>query len=369
MKIQEIKRKKGTVYRVRGMRDGQRYDETFTRKYDATKARDKIMEDGASPATTKLTFKEASAHWINNHAKVHKAPSSISGDQRMLAKHILPVLGKLKLRKIKACHIEDLIGTLKAKGLSINSIQRNLDPISAIMNYYLRNNELGWNPMTAVGRLKPDEQRIQFWVRQEANQFLTYTKQKYQRTDRYGIHLLYKVALHTGMRLGELLALKWSEVDFENHLITVCRSHCSVSKGIRETTKSHKIRHVPLGVAIRDDLLDARRQRSCDFVFSLNGNIIDRSNLRNRYFNKDIRESGVKKIRIHDLRHTYASSYMMGGGNIFELQSILGHSDMRMTQRYSHFTRGHIAERGSIVCFDDGKVIGVDFRKKEAIGA
>lgn len=212
MAIREIKRDKGTVYRVRIMRDGQKYDETFKRKYDA------------------------------------------------------------------------------------------------IQYYYYRRQVIASNPMSVIGRLELDEQVIRFWTRQEVNQFLAYTEKRYQGTDRYAVHLLYKVVLHTGMRFGEAQALAWSSVDFENRLITVRQSYCNVSKVIRETTKSGKI--------------------------------------RNRCFYRDMRESGVSRIRFHDLRHTFASHFMMNGGNIYTLQTVLGHSDIKMTSRYAHLAKTHFRKNG-----------------------
>ena len=62
-------------------------------------------------------------------------------------------------------------------------------------------------------------------------------------------------------------------------------------------------------------------------------------------------EADVKKIRFHDLRHTFASHYVMNGGNIFELQQILGRSDTKTTMRYSHFSPDHIAHTANIVRF------------------
>ena len=364
MGIKEIKRGKGSVYRVRVLRDGQKYDETFNRKYDAIQFHDRIVKFGGTPVETEMTFEVAAAEWIKNHAEVHKAPSSIAGDKRMLAKHILPVLGTLKLRKVSPRHIEELICLLKGKDLSKNTVSRYMDVLRTILNYYHRRQAIASNPMSVIGRLELDEQVIRFWTRQEVSQFLDYTKKKYQGTDRYGVHLLYKVVLYTGMRFGEAQALAWSAVDFENRLITVRRSYCNVSKVIRETTKNGKIRHVPLDEAIHDDLLEAHANRRNDLVLTLNDRMIDKSNLRNRYFYRDMKEAGVSRIRFHDLRHTYASHFMMSGGNVYTLQAILGHSDIKMTSRYAHLAKTHFAEKADIVRYDDGKVIGVDFQRK-----
>lgn len=150
------------------------------------------------------------------------------------------------------------------------------------------------------------------------------------------------------------MSVKWSAVDFQNRLIKVCRSYCGVLKEIRETTKSRKIRHVPLGEGIFHDLSKAYEGRAgTELVFHLNGEMLDKSNLRNRHFNRDIKGSGVPKIRIHDMRHTFASHFMMNGGNLYALQAILGHSDTKMTQRYAHLSKTYFTEKADIVRFGD----------------
>lgn len=363
MSIEIIYRKnKGKGYRVRIMKEGRKFSETFDRLYDAQQCERGIIEAGVF-VETDLTFEQATQQWLKNHAELHKTPSGFAADFRMLKKNILPFLSMIKLRKLSVRHIEDLIHTLKKRGLSNNSIKRNLDPVKAILNHFVRRRVILFNPMSMLSPFKLDEIDIHFWSLQEAGQFLGYTEAKYKGTDRWLVYLFYKVALHTGMRLGELLGLKWSVIDFERKIIKVCRSYCGVSKAIRESTKSRKIRHVPLAEGIYKDLLEAYQNRQCELVLHMGGNVMDKSNLRNHYFSKDIRASKVSVIRIHDLRHTYASHFMMNGGNIYHLQSILGHGDIRMTQRYAHLSKNFFGEKADIVRFDGGQVLQVDFKK------
>lgn len=369
MSIEPVQRKRGTGYRVRIMRDGQSFSQTFRRRYEAEKFARRIEEHGSIIVETELTFAQAAEQWLSNHAVVCKTPASIATDRWILTKHILPVLGAWKLRKITVRQIEDLIAALRKTGMANSSVRRNLDVLKAICNYFVRRQVLLTNPMTALGRFKVDEVDFRFWTQEEAIRFLEYTAAKYRGTPHEVYYLLYRVALHTGMRLGEMLALKWSAIDFENRLIKVCRSFCGVSKQIRETTKSRKIRHVPLSAAIFDDLQVVYAKRECELVFHRHGQVLDKSNLRNRHFDPDIRSAGVAKIKFHDMRHTYASHFVMAGGNIYALQAILGHGDVRMTGRYAHFGKAFFAEKADIVRFDGGKVIHADFVRKPASNA
>jgi integrase len=164
-----------------------------------------------------------------------------------------------------------------------------------------------------------------------------------------------------------MLALKWSAVDFRTGLIAVCRSLCHSTGLVRETTKGRRIRHVPINDAIIGPLREAwRRKEKIEWVLHTNGANLDQNNIRNRRWEVDIKECGVSRIRIHDMRHTYASHFMMNGGELFKLQAILGHADIRTTMNCSHFSKAYLLENANIVRFEaEGNVIHVPFNKSE----
>lgn len=366
MPIELIQRKKGKGYKVRVMRDGQKFTAIFDRRYDAEQFEMKSKVEGGLFAETNLTFEQAAQQWLDHHSVVNKAPASFASDKRLLSHDILPVLGKLKLRKVTPRHIEEVIAILKARGLKNSTVRRVLDVVKPIFNYFVRRRVLTFNPVSAIQPVKQSEVDYRYWTQSEATQFLEYAQKKYAGTKHHAFYLLYKVALHTGMRLGELRALTWSAIDFQNRQMKVSQSYCGVAKAIRQTTKSGKIRHIPLGDSIYGDLREAYDKRNSDLVFHLQGKVLDKSNLRNRHFDKDIKEAGVSKIRIHDMRHTFASHYMMNGGNIFFLQAILGHSSTKMTQRYAHLSKACLTQDANIVSFGNGNVIQGNFGRKEA---
>lgn len=95
-----------------------------------------------------------------------------------------------------------------------------------------------------------------------------------------------------------------------------------------------------------------------------NGDPLAAEYISKKVFPKACKKAGVRKIRIHDLRHTFASQFMMNNGNIYDLQKILGHSSVKTTERYSHFSMQHIRNRAEVVSFgEDQKVIAVDFKR------
>jgi integrase len=172
---------------------------------------------------------------------------------------------------------------------------------------------------------------------EEINRFLVAAKLETEMA-----YYLYATAIYTGMRAGELAGLQWSDIDFSKRLITVQRSY-------NGPTKNGEIRHIPILDVLLPLLIDWRQkttihslvfpnesgfmQQESAYIFQeILHRVLDRAG-----FCKDMRAGKLKRyIVFHDLRHTFASHWMMNNGNIFKLQKILGHKSHQMTQRYAH---------------------------------
>ena len=131
--------------------------------------------------------------------------------------------------------------------------------------------------------------------------------------------LLYLLAINTGMRRGELCGLKWDQVNFTAGLIEVLGNLTRYGLG---TTKTNLIRYVPMNLRVRQYLEREFKNRRSDFVLSRNDGLPLRTAHIYREFSKATKEASVRQIKFHDLRHTFASQFMMKGGNIYDLQKI-----------------------------------------------
>lgn len=152
---------------------------------------------------------------------------------------------------------------------------------------------------------------------------------------------LYATALYTGMRQGELAGLQWSDIDFDRRLITVQRSFTGLTKG-------GEVRYVPILDALAPILRAWRLQCQNTLVFPNEAGKMQLKCARifDEIFHRTLEAAGFSKItisgrlrsyiRFHDLRHTFASHWVMKGCDIFKLQKILGHKSIQMRMRYAH---------------------------------
>lgn len=170
------------------------------------------------------------------------------------------------------------------------------------------------NPVKGVRRLREPPGRMKILSPDEAKKLLDACGP--------GLRPIVILALHTGMRRGEILGLKWGDVDFNRGVILVRRS------------KNGESREIPMTKTLREALSGLPRVSDTVFTSSKGGPY---RSIRNA-FNRAVREAGFAGLRFHDLRHVFASNLRMGGADLFLLQELLGHKTLAMTMRYAHIT-------------------------------
>ncbi|HMK77171.1 MAG TPA: site-specific integrase, partial [Thermodesulfobacteriota bacterium] len=139
-------------------------------------------------------------------------------------------------------------------------------------------------------------------------------------------------AAHTGLRMGEILSLRWKDIEFKERRILI------------EKTKNNERRMVPINDTLHGVLKSLPVHLGTDLVFPG----ITRNQL-SVAFRRASKRAGIRDFRFHDLRHTFASYLTMGGENPRTVQILLGHKDLRMTMRYSHLSPEHLREAVSIL--------------------
>jgi integrase len=287
---------------------------------------------GTLPGMTRTgaTFADAAAEWLRfiEEDRARK-PSTLNDYRSALKAHLLPAFGALALESITSEQIDQWRRGLT--GLSNRSKNKLLIQLHGIFRraqvvWGLQANPLARvekHPMRASGDIQvfsPEE----VWALVRA-----------ASSEQDGA--IFLTAAFTGLRMGELLALRWRDVDFAGATIRVRASYAA---GHVTTPKSGKVRAVPMAPDVASALAELGRRENWvgddDLVFAGElGRYLDSSALRRRY--KDaLGRTGLRPVRFHDLRHTFGTR-MIAKADIRRVQEWMGHADIQTTMRYLHY--------------------------------
>ena len=297
----------------------------------------------------KVLFCDYARIWLEEIVKVDRTPKTYRGYESILRVHLYPFFKGKTLNEITEADGRRLLIKLRESDYTGKGINNIMMVLKAILNRAVKEMYLMRSPMMGISKQKENLKTDAFWTKMEIQQFLLANKN-------HSLYPLFLVALHTGMRMGELCGLCFDRIDFQRNEIAVTRIRDK--DGHRDTTKTGIKRVIPMIPIVRAMLLELfKRNNGNKFVFlEEKMKPVDYGHLY-RDFNKAQKKAGMSKLlAFHDLRHTFASQFMMNGGNLFDLQKILGHTDMKMTQRYAHFSPEHLQ---SAVSFMN---MGVEFK-------
>ncbi len=239
---------------------------------------------------------------------------------------VLPYFGKLKMNEIKAPDIRKWQNELIQQGYAQTYLKTINNQVAALFNYAVKYYDLPNNPCRKAGSMgKSNAEEMQFWTRQEFSDFVDSIMNKRQS------YMAFMTLYWTGMRLGELLALTVGDVDFEKRTISISKSYQRLSgKDIitePKTPKSKRIITIPqfLVIDLQDYISGIYQPESKDRLFPITKYYLEHE------MQRGIKESGVKRIRLHDLRHSHASLLISMGENPLLIKERLGHEKIQTT--------------------------------------
>jgi integrase len=296
-----------------------------------------------------LTVGDYLDRWLSNSVKDTVRERTYERYEEILRLHVKPALGRLKLRALTPAHVQDFYRDRLDNGFSPATVQK----IHVILHKAL-SQAVSWslvprNASEAVRAPRPAPKEMRPLSPDGARRLLDTAE-----GDR--LEALYVLAIHTGMRQGELLGLKWENVDLAANAIrvrhTLLRTKGRVILGEPKTKKSRRTvnltgaasraleEHLERQLKVMERLGDLYRDQGLVFTTEV-GTPINPSNLRKRSFAPLLQKAGLPHLRFHDLRHTCATLLLSKNIHPKYVQELLGHATVSITlDTYSHVLPG-----------------------------
>jgi len=284
-------------------------------------------QHGVKGRPERKEFNEFAETYLNDYAKVNKR--SWKADRSYL-KSLKSFFGGTYLDDISTLHVERYKAARLGQGVKKATVNRGLAILRRMLNLAKE-----W------GFLEGDRGRIRLFPENDSlkERILSQEEEKALLRECCG-HLkpIVKTALETGMRRGEILNLRWSQVDLKNRTIKV------------ERTKSGRTRYVAINSSLAKELASLKKTGSV-YVFANPETGRPYADVK-RAFKGACRRAGIRGLRFHDLRHTFATRLVERGVDLITVKELLGHSTVKITERYTHSDRDRKREAVESLSFE-----------------
>lgn len=271
------------------------------------------------------TVEQFSEEWFTGYVMVENKPTVIRTTKSALKSRINPFFGQMRIDRVNQREIAKFKGWCQNEGLSPKTINNLLGILSKMLR-----TAVDWEVMEQSPKIKKMKNRIpemDFFDFDETDRLLDAVKDEH--------YAIVFTALKTGMRLGELCALRWQDVDLVKGQIRVCQA---ATRGVVSTPKSGKTRTIPMPTDLVS-VLKAHKPKTfmkSEYVFCTDDGDILTGNRLKRVLPHACKKAGLRDIQWHGLRHTYASHLVMCGVSLKVIQELLGHATIDVTMRYAH---------------------------------
>ena len=343
---------------------GKRRWETATgNRKDAEERLAKIAGGGYKAIDGKRTFEEYAKDWMETHVKANTKMSTYYEYDSVLRNHLLPAFANVPFSKIGREMVKRFVAEKVQGNLSKSHIRNITVPLREMFNHAIDDGAMIPNPAARLGRFnhkKDTKKKINPLTRAEVSAMLETAREK--MPEHYPMLLC---AVRTGMRAGELAALQWQDIDFAGRFIEVRRNS---SRGEIVTPKNGKSRRVDMSLQLTNTLDALLAQRKAEAVkispqekndvisrvmespvfIKHDGRSFDPNDLRRQIFYKVLSLAGMRRVRFHDLRHSFASLLIGQGENLVYIKDQLGHSSIQITVD----TYGHLIPSSNRIAVD-----------------
>src|SRR5215203_3362790 len=288
--------------------------------------------------------------WLEDSAKGDLGHRAYHNYRLQIRRHISPAFGRLKLSKLTAAHIQSLYASKLRDGLKPSSVRYIHAVLHRALEQAVRFHLIPFNPASRVDPPKVRQDEIAPLDAEQARRLLDAAKGD-------PLEALYVISLTCGLRIGEALGLRWTDIDLDAGTLRVSRQlqrmrrvdgkpgklvfsepknasrrTLDMPQRTLESLRTHRKRQL-------EERVGATRYEDSGLVFATGiGTPFDAQNVGNRHFKPLLKRAGLPSIRWHDLRHTYATLLLSRGTHPTYVQKSLGHASVQLTlDRYSHW--------------------------------
>ena len=273
----------------------------------------------------KIKFEDFAHEYLELHSKFKKSYNTDSKIVGLLEKFFagkyLYEITSLDVEKFKSARAKKVkkLNDGKEQFISPATVNRELAVLKSMFNRAIIWGKAESNPCRAVKLFKENNQRLRFLEKEEIDKLLANCCE----------HLkpIATVALHTGMRKGEILGLKWRDIDIKRNIIHLL------------DTKNGEKREVPMNEITQKTIIGVLKHPDSQYVFC-NKDGQPYGDIKKSFLTA-VNKSGIVNFHFHDLRHTFASQLVMSGVDLNTVRELLGHKSLEMTLRYSHLSPDH----------------------------
>ncbi|MCM3602459.1 site-specific integrase [Robertmurraya korlensis] len=317
----------------------------FNTKKEATEALRKLevqLNEGTYIESKNVLFSQYIEDWLSIK-KRGISNSTVSLYKGSIKNHIAPSLGNIALSKMKPQHIQKFIARMDEAGLADDTIKRTFNIVNACLNEAVKFGDLASNPAAKVDKPKVVPKEMKIWTIDQIQHFLKCSKNN-------RLYCAFHLAIMTGLRKGEILGLRWKDVDLEKQVLYVNQTLEQDGKTLKKGAKTKgSVRSVTISPTTKKALLEHKIQQDIEREFfdsvhknldlvicTGNGATYHPRNLT-RAFQKLTQKAELPHIRFHDLRHTHAALMIAQNEPMKLIAERLGHSRITTTMdTYGH---------------------------------
>jgi integrase len=277
------------------------------------------------------------------YAQANKSYKTHYCDKYRIRAHLLTYFKDTPLSLISSQLLDNYKSLRIREGASNNTVNHELVNLSHMMKMAIRWGYIEHNVVSTVEKMKVSKKAMRFLNQEEIRRLIEASRDSY-------IYPLIITALHTGMRKSELFNLAWSDINFDQHTVTVQSKSDWHTKNYRSRTlqltpvlyevlKAHRLLHLELGI-------------QNDYVFTYQGNRIKTDICAS--LGTVMKKAGLIDVTLHTLRHTFASQLVMAGVSLKEVQELMGHQSFETTIQYVHLSDDHVKRQVLKLPFANG---------------